>query len=175
MNGDITVRSERGAGASFTFEFDMGRIAEAPAAPVQMETATQVRRLFSGVRSILVVDDNASNRYVVRAFLKKLDLELVEAQNGAVALEALRQRPFDLVLLDMHMPVMDGQATFRAMRESGGPLAEIPVIALTADAADEDRDRYLALGMSGYLPKPIDRPGLLAEMQRVLEQHRAAA
>ncbi len=176
MDGDVEVQSEPGQGACFTFEFAMGPVDDIALAPRSDRTAQAAAvGAVPQVRSVLLVDDNASNRYVARAFLRKLDVEVVEAHDGRMALEAMEHRTFDLVLLDMHMPVMDGETAFRVMRESGGAMAETPVIALTADAADEDRDRYLSLGMSGYLPKPIDRPSLLAEMQRVLEQHRAAA
>ncbi len=176
MDGNITVASQPGEGAVFTFDFVMGAIARAESFPAPEAAAAMLpNQGLRGVRSILLVDDNASNRYVVRAFLKRLEVTMVEAENGQVALDRLRERSFDLVLLDMHMPVMDGQTTFRTMRESEGEMARVPVIALTADAADEDRARYLSMGMSGYLPKPIDKPTLLTEIQRVMEQHSIAA
>jgi signal transduction histidine kinase/ActR/RegA family two-component response regulator len=177
MNGDIEVASEAGQGATFTFGFEMDWLADTRGSGGACGKARREDPDLSrlGAHSVLLVDDNASNRYVVRAFLKNLGIVPVEARDGREALEKLRQQAFDLVLLDMHMPVMDGRATFRAMREAGGTLARMPVIALTADAADEDRDRYLSMGMTGYLPKPIDRAALFEEIRRVMRNQRAAA
>jgi CheY-like chemotaxis protein len=82
-------------------------------------------------------------------------------------LNALKAEPFDLVLLDMHMPVMDGPAAIKAIRASGEAWAGIPVIALTADAMSGDRERYLAMGMTGYLSKPLAERDLLTEIARI--------
>jgi CheY-like chemotaxis protein len=83
------------------------------------------------------------------------------------ALEALKAETFDLVLLDMHMPVMDGPTAIQHIRSSSEPWAQIPVIALTADAMSGDRERYLAMGMTGYLSKPLAERELLSEIARV--------
>jgi CheY-like chemotaxis protein len=95
-------------------------------------------------------------------------MRIVEAANGQEALESLAREPFDIVLLDMHMPIMDGPATIKGIRESGEAWSAIPVIALTADAMSGDRERYLGLGMNGYLSKPLAERDLLTEIARVL-------
>uniref|UniRef100_UPI0039B98CD5 response regulator n=1 Tax=Albidovulum sp. TaxID=1872424 RepID=UPI0039B98CD5 len=87
-----------------------------------------------------------------------------EAGGGGDALEKLAGGEFDLVLLDMNMPDMDGEATFREIRAAGAPWAEIPVVALTADAVALKRDYYLALGLNGFVSKPVDRRLLWAEI-----------
>ena len=87
--------------------------------------------------------------------------------NGAKALAALERETFDLVLLDMHMPVMDGPTTIAKIRASVKPWAAIPVIALTADVMSGDRERYLGRGMNGYLSKPLAERDLLSEISRV--------
>jgi CheY-like chemotaxis protein len=85
------------------------------------------------------------------------------------ALEALKRETFDVVLLDMHMPVMDGPTTIGHIRSSAEPWGKIPVIALTADAMSRDRERYLGMGMTGYLSKPLAERDLLSEIARVRE------
>ncbi len=94
-------------------------------------------------------------------------MRIVEAVNGAEAIAALEREAFDIVLLDMHMPVMDGPTAIRHIRASDQSWADIPVIALTADAMSGDRERYLAMGMNGYLSKPLAERDLLSEIARV--------
>ncbi|MBM9594728.1 ATP-binding protein [Roseitranquillus sediminis] len=171
MGGDITVASQPGQGSIFTFKFRAAIVEPSPLADASGGKSASL----VGVRSILLVDDTASNRYVVRALLRQYHVELVEAENGQEALEALRQRDFSLVLLDMHMPVLDGPQTIAEMKQAGGRISQTPVIALTADAAPEDRERYLAHGISGYLAKPIRRADLLAEIARVVPPSSAEA
>ena len=110
---------------------------------------------------ILLVDDNATNRQVAKLFLARLQCEIVEAENGVEALECLHAQHFDVVLLDVHMPVMDGCEAIRRIRASDQPWRTLPVIALTADAMEGDRERFVAMGMTDYLAKPIDRRVLL--------------
>lgn len=117
-----------------------------------------------GRLKVLVVDDIATNRFVVVQLLKTLRIEAAEADSGAGALDRLAAGNFDLVLLDMNMPGMDGEATFRAIRAMPAPQGAIPVIAVTADATAEQRDRHLALGLNGHVPKPVDTRLLWAEI-----------
>jgi len=93
---------------------------------------------------------------------------ITEASNGREALDALLRDNFDLVLLDVHMPVMDGIETIRRIRQSDAAWHGLPVIALTADAMAGDRERLLAIGMSGYVSKPIDQAQLLAAIAALL-------
>ena len=121
-----------------------------------MQKTTQLR----GAR-VLLTDDNAINRQVVRLFLQPQGAVITEATNGQEALDALSGGDFDLVLLDLHMPVMDGSEAIRLIRASDHAWRDIPVIALTADAMAGDRERLLAMGMSGYVSKPVDQGALL--------------
>jgi CheY-like chemotaxis protein len=104
----------------------------------------------------------------VRHLLEPTGALVREAANGKLALLELAEHPFDLVLLDMHMPVMDGPATIARIRDAGEHWRAVPVIALTADAMAGDRERYLAMGMNGYVSKPVDLRELLNEAVRVL-------
>ncbi len=170
MAGDITLTTSPAQGSCFTFTCRV-RVLEATAIASPSPPATDVAISDLGVRSILLVDDTASNRLVVRSFLKGFDLELVEACNGAEALAILDQLPVDLVLLDMKMPVMDGQETLTAMSARGGRIAATPVVMLTANAAAEDRALFLSLGAIGYIAKPVRKALLLAEIRRVAAAH----
>jgi CheY-like chemotaxis protein len=117
---------------------------------------------------VLLTDDNAVNRQVVRMFIQPQGAIITEACNGLEALQALAREPFDLVLLDVHMPIMDGIEAIRRIRASKDDWRNLPVIALTADAMSGDRERLLGLGMSGYVSKPIDQGELLSTISRAL-------
>lgn len=121
--------------------------------------------LLDGLR-VLLVDDNV-NRKVARMLLKPTNMTFVEAENGQQALGLLAKQHFDLMLLDVHMPIMDGVTTIQRIRSSPEPWRNLPVIALTADAMSGDRERLLGLGMTGYATKPVDQRALLAEIMRV--------
>ncbi|WP_155846519.1 response regulator [Aquaspirillum serpens] len=105
---------------------------------------------------ILVVEDNAVNQQVISSILRRLGHEPEVAQDGVEALEYLARQRYDVVLMDMHMPRMDGLSATRALRSSGGINANLPVIALTANAMSEDRRACMAAGMNDFLAKPVD-------------------
>jgi PAS domain S-box-containing protein len=170
MGGDVTVASEEGKGSQFTFTFLAAPALSREENQEPAETAHVV--MGQGARDdrplgharILLTDDNRVNRQVIRMLLGPLGVTIVEAANGLEALEKLAAEPFDLVLLDVHMPVMDGRQTIAAIRASAQGWSTIPVIALTADAMSGDREKYLALGMDDYLSKPVDQRELQAKM-----------
>lgn len=167
MGGDVTVESALGQGSRFTFTFE-AEICDAPAeCAVDAPLAEADAGALAGKR-ILVVDDNVVNRQIVRLMLNPFKPVTVEAANGAEALEALEREPFDLVLLDAHMPVMGGVEAVKRIRASDTPWRDIPVIVLTADAMTGDRERYLAAGMTGYIAKPVDHRALISQITRVL-------
>jgi CheY-like chemotaxis protein len=122
---------------------------------------------LNGLR-VLLVDDNRINRQVGRILLRPFGVTVIEAENGREALDLLAMRTIDLVLLDVHMPVMDGIETLKHIRASAEPWSTIPIIALTADAMSGDRENLLARGMDGYLSKPIDKADLIAEINAIM-------
>ena len=117
--------------------------------------------LRAGIR-VLVADDNAVNQKVATHMLRKLGADAHSVANGIEALEALRTRDFDVVLMDCQMPEMDGYEATRQLRNSEATHKnrDIPVIALTANALGMDREKCIAAGMNDYLSKPIDRARL---------------
>jgi CheY-like chemotaxis protein len=95
--------------------------------------------------------------------------------NGQEALDRLSEEAFDIVLLDVHMPVMDGKEAIKRIRATDQPWKNIPVIALTADAMSGDREKYLALGMNDYLSKPIDQRELAQKLMQQLDKRQLVA
>ena len=120
------------------------------------------------VGRILLVEDNEVNQEVARHILRSLGLEITVAPNGADALKALIRAPYDLVLMDCQMPIMDGYETTRRIRTGKVPNPSVPVIAMTAHAMQGDRAKCLESGMNDYLPKPIQRDEVAAILKRWL-------
>ena len=120
-------------------------------------------------RRVLVVDDHPVNRRVIKLFLAPVDCDLVEVENGREALDALEAEPFDLVLMDVNMPVMDGLEATRRLR-SDPRWASLPVIALTADVMRTQIDTCLEAGMDAHIAKPIDLRDLLSVLVQVLDK-----
>ncbi len=170
MDGDITVTSSEGKGSAFTLTFRTmrGSLASEDPANSDVDQTGDVR--WARGLSALLVDDHPLNRKVARLFLEPLGIEIVEAENGELALLQLQTRSFDLVLLDMHMPVMDGPETLRHIRAHRDAFCDVPVIALTADSFGPDNARYDEIGADGYVAKPIDPRELTLEIGRVLEK-----
>lgn len=105
---------------------------------------------------ILVVDDDETNRLVVRHLMEKRGHHIIEAKSGKVALDALLDNEIDLVLMDVGMPGMDGFETVRRYRKSKKHRQQVPIIALTAQNTQDCRDRSIAVGMNGLIAKPFD-------------------
>lgn len=175
MGGDITVQSEVGFGSSFIMTFLAADASAELSTLKSLEEDKIVQPSSPAVlhgSHILIVDDNAVNRQVAKLFLKPYDVRITEAGNGREALDALEKAAFDIVLLDVHMPVMDGVETIKAIRASKAAWSGIPTIALTADAMSGDRERYLAIGMTDYLSKPIDQSEMIGKLMAIMAQQR---
>jgi hypothetical protein len=174
MGGTATVKSALGRGSIFTVSFrakHATRGVDGAASIPPLRNAAHEARKVSNLR-VLLVDDHPINRQIVQLFLRSYKMNITEAVNGREALDALERDIFDLVLLDMHMPVMDGPTMVQKIRSSRKPYASLPVIALTADAMSGDKERYLGMGMNGYLAKPLSERDLLSEIIRVVEADR---
>ncbi|MGD1095780.1 MAG: PAS domain S-box protein [Bryobacteraceae bacterium] len=159
MGGTIGVESREGYGSTFWFTavFEPAssiqpKLASAQTSARGTEVTPGTPRKASAGR-ILMAEDNATNRYVGLAQLKKLGYEASAVTNGAEAIEAIQRGKYDLVLMDCAMPVMDGFEATRGIRAFN---PDIPIIAITADAMPSDRDRCLTEGMNDYISKPVD-------------------
>ncbi len=173
MGGGITVTSTPGKGSCFELTFlaqlqHIPRVddAQKPSIKATPGTAAHPQQL-RGSR-VLLVDDNAVNRQVVKLFLAPHGCIITEGANGQEALDKLAEQSFDILLLDVHMPVMDGKQAIKHIRASAETWRDIPVIALTADAMAGDREALLALGMNDYLSKPIDQRALICKINALL-------
>jgi len=172
MDGQITVASQEGRGATFSLSVlvDAATVetipAERPVGELTNPLSADEPSSLQGLR-VLVVDDHPVNRRVIGLFLQPFDCDLVEAANGREALDALEHSSFDLVLMDVNMPVMDGLEATRLLRRDRR-WKDLPVIALTADVMRAQIQTCIAAGMDAHVAKPIDLREMLSTMVRVL-------
>ena len=176
MGGDIRVespssaahgsaRTGRGPGSAFHFSVRMA-VVKKPKTRQQECVGTAAGPANASPEAqlnILVVDDNPVNQKVVSAMLKKMAHAVTAADDGRMAIEQLRQKAFDLVFMDVQMPVMDGYEATQCIRNEPSSFQQIPIIAVTAKTLEGDREKCLSAGMDDYLAKPVN-PAQLREM-----------
>ncbi|MGA0601784.1 ATP-binding protein [Caulobacter sp. KR2-114] len=174
MGGSIRVESREGEGSRFIVTLALPRAGDAPA-PAEMAEAAPVQDPGRPLR-ILAAEDNAVNRLVLKTLLEQVGLEAVTVENGALALAAWETEPWDLILMDVQMPVMDGPDAARAIRaaEARDGRGRTPILALTANAMAHQIASYLAAGMDGHVAKPIEAQALFAAIARAVEPDEAA-
>ncbi|WP_333897211.1 response regulator [Brevundimonas aurantiaca] len=171
MDGGIGLSVSPQGGARFHVVLPLTACAaEEAAAAAPMAEPTPHETLH-----VLVVDDNAANRFVAAKLLEMFNCTVELAENGQEALDAVSNRPFDLALMDIKMPVMDGIAATRAIRALPGPAARLPILALTANADERDELDYVAAGMNGVAQKPIQPDALLNAIRLVLAETQSEA
>jgi PAS domain S-box-containing protein len=183
MGGGISVASEPGRGSRFRFTV---RLAPARDATAAVPGAADARGPAGGPREagdgrdavatdrplrVLLAEDNVVNQKLASLMLHKLGHEVVVAGDGRQALELVLGGDFDLVLMDMQMPEMDGVEATRRIRDAGRVL---PIVAMTANAMDADRDRCIEAGMNGFLAKPVRAPSLDAAIRSILRRETTA-
>ena len=173
MDGDIQAQGQLNQGATFSFhvkasiapDFDSAHAFDG----VGLGLADPARPALR--QHILVVEDHAINLKLACLLLDRMGHNHVSALNGQEALQLLQTQRFDMVLLDVMMPVLDGMSTLKTLRNLTNPaLANIPVIMVTAHAMTGDRERFLAAGANGYVSKPIGFEALEDEIQRLAHQ-----
>ena len=175
MGGRIDVDSRVGEGSTFILNLPFDRAADVVEDVRPVEDVAAPVEDPGRAPSVLVVDDHPVNREVARIMLEAFGCEVVEVCDGQQALDAVAEQAFDLVLMDVRMPVMDGlEATrrIRAMPDTGEILS---IVAMTADAMPEDVTRCLAAGMNAHMAKPINQAGLLSMVNRALSGDLPAA
>ena len=176
LGGDVTAASEPRMGSTFTMKIDGGPAAGVETlrglteATLPAKSEQRVKNEISLGGRILLVEDGADNQRLLRMQLSGAGASVVSASNGQMAVELATTQPFDLILMDMQMPVMDGYAATVELRRRG---VKIPIIALTAYAMAEDREKCIAVGCDAYLSKPVDEETLLAAVSRALGSERS--
>jgi signal transduction histidine kinase/DNA-binding response OmpR family regulator len=178
LGGDTTVASELGKGSVFSVCVDAGPLENAQwvsdltDASLQSKPARWEGEEIQLRGRILLADDSKDNRRLLSTHLKMADAEVEMAENGQIAVDRAMSESFDLILLDMQMPVMDG---YTAARELRARECRLPIIALTAFAMSEDRQKCLDSGCTDYLTKPVEREALLQTLSYHLGQRSAPA
>ena len=160
MGGTLTVYSQVGVGTTFELTLPSEAVAAVDETEEQAEAEADLSNL-----SILAVDDHPVNRKIVAMLLEPFGCRLSFAEDGAEAVALARDVPFDIILMDMQMPVMDGISATRAIRVEGANR-QTPVIALTANALDVHRQAWLAVDVDNFLTKPIDPAALVSTLER---------
>ena len=161
MGGQITVTSTLGEGSCFELWLPLRALppAEVPVATPATAVAhahTPPHTPAQSVGRVLVAEDHPINQKVIQTMLERLGWSVTLAANGIEAVQAASEQPFDLVLMDMQMPDMDGLEATRRIRQLPGAAAQLPIVALTANAMQSDREACLAAGMNDFLPKPLN-------------------
>jgi len=172
MGGEISLQSELGKGSEFTVTVEFG-IAEEPGHLT--ETAAGPEEIITdGIkRRILVVDDNDINRIIATELLNDMGYETSEASDGQEAIGIIQKAndgDYDLILMDVQMPIVNGYEATKAIRNLNSPLASIPIIALTANAFEDDKKNAEKAGMNGHIAKPIDVDLLKKTLKKIFEQ-----
>ncbi|RZA27262.1 MAG: PAS domain S-box protein [Proteobacteria bacterium] len=158
LGGDLRIEeSAVGAGSTFTISIKIGPPIAARSQKAKLTTRNDYLQLSPEVR-VLIVDDSPDNRAIVARFLKLAGAQFDVAENGAIAVEKALSHHYDVILMDIQMPVMDGYEALIQLRKKG---YEKPIMALTAHAMKEEKDRCLEAGFNEYLSKPVDRQSLL--------------
>ena len=157
MGGVIGADGEPGVGSVFWFELPFVEAAPLEAAPALQQLPAPSRAV-----DILVAEDSVTSQLVARNFLESLGHTVTVVENGALALAAVQQQHFDLVLMDGHMPEMDGLEATRKIRDLGGRFADLPIYGLSANVLNSDREHAARAGMNGYLTKPVRKHEIAA-------------
>ncbi len=162
MGGEVGAESVLGQGSTFWFTARLQRGQAGLPNLVQTGTETLLRQLYTGAK-VLLAEDNAINQEVALDMLRSVGLEVDVAENGRAVLEKIAKKHYDLVLMDIQMPELDGLETTKALRAQS-IHAELPVLAMTANAFEEDRQRCLDAGMNDFIPKPVMPEPLYAKL-----------
>ena len=159
MHGDITVKSEVGKGSVFSFEVQLAA-ATAEEYQGRVDSTQGAKAVLENTR-VLLVEDNPANQLVIKEVLQHAGLKIDLVANGRDAIKAVSEHQYDIILMDISMPGMDGMTATHHIRQLPGPASRLPIIALTAHALSGDREQFLTAGMNDYLTKPVNRAEVL--------------
>jgi len=166
MGGTLTVESELSRGSSFVVSLPLTLLDDVDLPTPEAATPPA---LHGAARSVLVVEDNEFNRLIVREMLQQEGCDVVEARDGVEGIQRAAERRFDLILMDISMPRVDGLQATQAILASIGPSAKTPIVAMTAHAMQKDTARFRAVGITQSLVKPITRGSLRAVLGGVID------
>jgi two-component system, sensor histidine kinase and response regulator len=172
MGGTIGAESTPDRGATFWIEVSLPLEAASAALPAHSEAGDLASAWSGGAWRVLLAEDNSTNQRVATLMLEKLGCHVEIAADGARAVSAWRTGQFDIILMDCQMPEMDGFEATRTIRALESPSARTPIIALTANSMEGDRDRCLGAGMDDYVSKPLTNAGLKGALRRLVDQGR---
>lgn len=167
MNGDISVKSEPGKGTCFTVEISCRKI---PEEELQQQMEEQPENVSLAGRRLLLAEDNGLNAEIAMTILQDADAEVELAADGKIAIDKLKDVPvgyYDAILMDIQMPNMNGYEATKVIRKLTDERAKMPIIAMTANAFEEDRQAALAAGMDDYVAKPVE----ISELFRTIMKH----
>ncbi len=167
MGGRISVTSVEGRGSAFSFDLPLAWVAPSRAVAATAEAEPELPPI-----RVLAAEDNKTNQLLLAAMLDPLGVDVRVTKNGREAVEAFKAERFDLILMDVQMPVMNGVDATQAIRaiEAERGLSPIPILALSANVMRHQVEEYLAAGMNGFVAKPIDMAALIAAMERALDE-----
>ncbi len=169
MNGDISVKSEPGKGTCFTVEISCRKV---PEEELQQQMEEQPENVSLAGRRLLLAEDNGLNAEIAMTILQDADAEVELAADGKIAVDKLKDVPvgyYDAILMDIQMPNMNGYEATKAIRKLTDERAKIPIIAMTANAFEEDRQAALAAGMDDYVAKPVEISELFRTIMKNLK------
>ena len=170
MGGTITVDSRKGVGTTFTVEI-----------PMELTNAEKVEKTkplvqhndLKGIK-VLLAEDNELNAEIAMELLRENGVEAERVEDGVECVKLLQRKPegyYDLILMDIQMPNMDGYNATQVIRKLDGPRGQIPVIAMTANAFEEDRQKAFEAGMNAHIAKPVDMRVLFSTMAEIMDEH----
>lgn len=162
MGGDVTIESQKGQGSTFTATFILDEGQEQEESDISFATLTD----FKGM-DVLIVEDNKVNQLVLKAFLQNRKITSDIAENGEVAIQMLKDKSYDLVLMDNHMPVMDGISAIKFIRKMDNKMSNVTIFACTADAFEDTRIAMLTAGANDVLTKPLKEDALLKALSKI--------
>lgn len=165
QGSEIHVESKEGKGTSFYFKLEFDKSFHQKSKPVS-DIENNLPFISLKGTKVLIVEDNAINVLVASQFLKKWDVAYEVAENGQIAIEKVQEQNFDIVLMDLQMPVMDGYEATKAIRAMGGKMETLPIIAITASVMMQVRDEVLNAGMDDYISKPFNPNDFYKKIKR---------
>lgn len=172
LGGDIVCSSQKGIGSTFTLTIDAGKVEpsdlvyEVAETELEEQKPKMVYKPSSLKGHILLAEDSPDNQKLISMHIRRTGAEVTVAENGKIAVNRAMEKPYDLILMDMQMPVMGGLEATAALREFG---CDTPIVALTANAMKSDRDKYIAAGANDFLTKPIDLDRFYEALANFLE------